>query len=195
MNGQQSIQRSHSAKYRAPPPPPDSEISAVLPETFISSLRQLFSILDKTNCGHVPFDVFKRYFDSSTSTIDFLNELEIESKSKDNQITFDLLLNVIKRAISSRKTPPPPPVIIPRVARPINRSTSVLVVPPKTKKKERQIPVAYRSSNTLEISHLNASNPLYYNRNNRIDFPMVRLKKERKNIELILFFFKFRFEH
>jgi hypothetical protein len=170
MNGQQQIQRSHSAKYRAPPPPPPPD-SASLPETFISSLRQLFSILDKTNSGHVPFDVFKRYFDSSISTIDFLNELEIESKSTDNQITFDLLLNVIKRAISSQKTSPP--ILIPRTRRSLNRSTSVLVVTPKPKKKERQIPIAYRSTNTLEISHFNASNPLYYNRNNRIDFPMV----------------------
>src|ERR1700728_4049878 len=121
---EQLLQNSHSTKYRAPPPP-QSENSPSLPETFISSLRQLFSILDKTNSGYVPFNVFKRYFDSTSSTLDFLNELEIESKSNKNLITFNLLINVIKRSLSITKPPPPPPIIIPK---PLNRSTSVLVV-------------------------------------------------------------------
>jgi hypothetical protein len=170
MNEQQN-QRSHSAKYRAPPPPPSSsidnlEISSCLPETFISSLRQLFSILDKTNSGYVPFNLFKRYFDCTSSTLDFLNELEIESKSNNNLITFNLLINVIKRSLLCTKHPPPPPILIPKATRPLNRSTSVLAISPKAKKLERKIPIAYRSSNGLE-------NPIYYNRNNQIDFAMV----------------------
>ena len=175
MNGQQQLHRSHSTKQQAPSLI-DGNNSTSLPETFVSSLRQLFSILDQTNSGHVSFDLFKRYFDSSLSTIDFLNELEIEGKSNDNLITFDLLINVIQRAISSPKTPP---ILVPKATRPLNRSASVFVIPTKMKKPERQIPVAYRSSNTLEIGTFNASNPLYYNRNNRVDFPMVW--KERKS--------------
>lgn len=182
MNEQQ-LHRSHSAKYRAPPPPPPScaESLSILPEPFISSLRQLFSILDKTNSGYVPFNVFKCYFDSSSTKLDFLNELESESQLNNNLITFDLLINVIKRSVSFTKHPPPPPpppppvppIRIPTARRPLNRSTSVLVVTPKPKKLERQIPIVYRSSNDLEMNNSNASNPLYYNRTNRIDFPMV----------------------
>lgn len=93
MNGQNNIQRS----YCNPCPS--------LPSTFISSLRQLFSILDKTDSGSVPFVVFKRYFESSSSTIDFLNDLEIESNANDNLITFPLLIHVIERAISTVKSP------------------------------------------------------------------------------------------
>ena len=186
MNGQR-IQRSHSAKHRAPPPPPppassstddnylnNPEIisSSSLPDTFISSLRQLFSILDKTHSGYVPFDLFKRYFDCTSSTFDFLNELEIESKSNNNLITFNLLINVIKRSLLTTKHPPPP-IIIPKPTHPLNRSTSVLVVTPKAKKSEQQIPIIYRSSNGLEINNSYASNPLYYSRNNKIDFAMV----------------------
>jgi hypothetical protein len=164
MNGHH-IQRSHSAKYRAPPSPPsidnnelnNPEISSSFPETFISSLRQLFSILDKTNSGYIPFNVFKRYFDCSSTTLDFLNELEIESQSNNNLITFNLLINVIKRSFT--KNPPSSSIIIPKPTRPLNRSTSVLVVTPKLK--------------PIELNNYNASNPIYYNRNNQIDFPMV----------------------
>jgi hypothetical protein len=147
MNG---LQRSHSAKYRAPPPPSSIDTnglnSSSLPETFISSLHQLFSILDKTNCGYVPFDVFKRYFDSSSSTLDFLNELEIESKPNNYLITFHLFINVIQRSLALTKSPP-----------------SILIPP---KKIERQIPIIYQSSNGLEINY-------HTNRNNQIDFSMV----------------------
>ncbi len=186
MNGQR-VQRSQSAKYRAPPPPPplslssmdsNSEMYSSLPETFISSLRQLFSILDKTNSGYIPFDVFKRYFDCSSTKFDFLNELEIESKSNKNLITFNLLINVIKRSISFPKQQPPPPpvqppIVIPKARRPLNRSTSALVVTPKSKPTERKIPITYRSSNALEMNNSNVSNPIYYNRKNQIDFAMV----------------------
>jgi len=201
MNGQQqqqqqyldSVQRPHSSKSRAPPPPPPSHppivsnnnrpksgISSSLPGTFISSLRQLFSILDKTNSGHVPFDVFKRYwtpsfsFDNPSSTSDILHELEIESKSNNYLITFDLLLNVIERSLSSTKHSSPPmttsdsslssistpPIVIPKPTRPpppvsfpLNRSTSVVVVTPTPKKVEHQIPVVYRSYNGTETNH------------------------------------------
>lgn len=186
---QQSIHRSHSSKCRAPPPPPPAIQSASivpvtpmvlsnsdqfcpgtscsLPETFVSSLRQLFSILDKTKSGHVPFDVFKRYWtptftmESSSSTTDILNELEMESKSKNYFITFDLLLSVIERSItttsdssiSSMSTPPP--IVVPKVKRPnssicfpLNRSTSVVVVNSSAKKVDQhQIPSTYRSYN------------------------------------------------
>jgi len=181
MNEQQ-LQRSHSAKSRAPPPPPpscsidNSENSSILPEPFISSLRQLFSIIDKTNSGYIPFNVFKRYFDCSSTKFDFLNELENESQLNNNLITFDLLINVIKRSVSFTKHPPPPPPLpirIPKIRRPLNRSTSVLSVPPKLKINERQNSIIYRSSHDLEINNFNASNPLYYNRTNQIDFPMV----------------------
>lgn len=87
------IRRSHSIVHQYPS----------LPSTFISSLRQLFSILDKSKTGSVPFVVFKRYFDTSSSTIDFLNDLEIESNANDNLITFPLLIHVIERAISTVK--------------------------------------------------------------------------------------------
>jgi hypothetical protein len=183
MNGQQ-LQRSQSAKYRAPPPPPPppslssiDKMFSSLPETFISSLRQLFSIIDKTNSGYIPFDVFKRYFDCSSTKFDFLNELEIESKSNNNLITFNLLINVIKRSISFPKQPPQPPpqppIIIPKVRRPLNRSTSVLVVTPKVKPTERKIPIVYRSTNELEMNNSNISNPIYYNQKKQIDFAMV----------------------
>jgi hypothetical protein len=160
MNGQK-LQRSQSAKYRAPPPPSsidindlNSEISSSLPETFISSLHQLFSILDKTNCGYVPFDVFKRYFDSSSSsTLDLLNELENESKTNNYLITFHSFINAIQRSLSLTKRPPS--ILIPKVT----RSSNVFV---DTKKIERQIPVVYQSSNGLET-----------NRNNEMDFSMV----------------------
>lgn len=74
-----------------------------LPSTFVSSLRQLFSILDQNKSGYVPFVVFKRYFDPSSFSIDFLHELEIESINNDHFITFPLLIHVIQRAISSLK--------------------------------------------------------------------------------------------
>ena len=180
MNSQQQLHRSYSTKYRTPPSI-DTNNSTSLPETFVSSLRQLFAILDQTNSGHVSFDLFKRYFDSSSSTIDFSNELEIEAKSNNNLITFDLLINVIKRAISFSKTPS---ILVPKAMRPLHRSASVFVIPEKTKKRERQIPIAYRSANTLEMNAFNASNPLYYNRSNRIDFPMVW--KEKKSFGRIL---------
>jgi hypothetical protein len=187
------IQRSHSSKPRAPPPPPPhssssssnnirlkSGMSSALPATFISSLRQLFSILDKTHSGHVPFDVFKRYwtpsfsFDNSSSAPDILHELEVESKSNNYLITFDLLLHVIERSLSSTKYPSPPittsdsslsslstpPIVVPKATRPpppvsfpLNRSTSVVVVTPTPKKVEQQIPVVYRSYNGIESNH------------------------------------------
>ncbi len=150
-----------STAHRPSPPVVDDHS---LPEPFISSLRQLFSILDKTNSGSVPFEVFKRYFDGSSCKFDFLNELEIEAKSHQNLITFHLLINVIKRSLSCTKSPPP---IL------IRRSTSMLVVSPKAPKFERQIPIVYRSSHRLETKNNNASNPMYYHRDKRIDFPMV----------------------
>jgi hypothetical protein len=202
MNGQQqqqpqpqqihAIQRSYSSKPRAPPPPPlppssssnnirlKSGMSSSLPGTFISSLRQLFSILDKTHSGHVPFDVFKRYwtpsfsFDNSSSTPDILHELEVESKSNNYLITFDLLLHVIERSLTSTKHPSPPittsdsslsslstpPIVVPKATRPppplsfpLNRSTSVVVAAPTPKKVEQQIPVVYRSYNGIETNH------------------------------------------
>ena len=190
-----AVQHTHSSKSRAPPPPPPPapssssnnlrlksgmSSSSSLPGTFISSLRQLFSILDKTHTGYVPFDVFKRYwtpsfsFDNSPSTPDILHELEIESKSNNYLITFDLLLNVIERSLSSTKHPSPPittsdsslsslstpPIVIPKATRPpppvsfpLNRSTSVVVVAPTPKKVEHQIPVVYRSYNGTENNH------------------------------------------
>jgi hypothetical protein len=208
MNGHQqqlhSVQRSQSSKCRAPPPPPPlqpphlsnnnrlkSGISSSLPGTFISSLRQLFSILDKTHSGYVPFDVFKRYwtpsfsFDNSSSTSEILHELELESKSNNYLITFDLLLNVIERSLSSTKNSSPPittsdsslsslstpPIVVPKATRPpppisfpLNRSTSVVVVIPTPKKVEKQIPIVYRSYNGQETqhyhSHDNTSNPV-----------------------------------
>jgi hypothetical protein len=178
MNEQQ-LQRSHSEKYRAPPADDhyinNPDISSSLPDTFISSLRQLFTILDKTKSGYISFDVFKRYFDCTSSSLEFLNELEIESKSNNNLITFNLLINVIKRSLSFTKNPPPPPppILVPTPKHPLNRSTSVLVVVPKAKKMQRQIPIAYRSSIGLDMNKYNASNPIYYNRNNQIDFAMV----------------------
>ncbi|CAF0924142.1 unnamed protein product [Rotaria sordida] len=200
MNRQQqqlhSAQRLLTSKCRAPLPPPPSissssnnntsklGISSALPGTFISSLRQLFSILDKTNSGYVPFDLFKRYwtpsfsFNNSSSTSDILHELEIESKPNNYLITFDLLLNVIERSLSSTKnsssSPPPPittsdsslsslstpPIIIPKATRPpppisfpLNRSTSVVVTTPTQKNIEQQIPVVYRSYNGTENNH------------------------------------------
>ncbi|CAF1108210.1 unnamed protein product [Adineta ricciae] len=190
----QVVQRSHSNKSRAPPPPPPPSSSASsnrprsgiitsLPAPFISSLRQLFSILDKTNSGHVPFDVFKRYwtptftFDNSSSSLDILHVLENESKSNNYLITFDLLLNVIERSLSATKHSPPqittsdsslsslstPPIVIPKATRPpppisfpLNRSTSVVVVTPTPKKPEQQqhqIPIVYRSYNGTEHNH------------------------------------------
>lgn len=192
MNGQSSsVHRSHSSKCRAapaaPPPPPaappvisemyfSSSSSSSLPETFVSSLRQLFSILDKTNCGYVPFDVFKRYWTPSfslghpSSKLDILRELELESQSKNYLITFDLLLHVIERSLSSSKhlssgintsdsslsSLSTPPILVPKVTRPappisfpLNRSTSVVVVAPTPKKVDPQsIPIVYRSYNT-----------------------------------------------
>lgn len=192
MNTQQQQQSSHSMhavqhKIRAPPPPPPSSHNlrlqpgmSSLPGTFISSLRQLFSILDKTHTGHVPFDVFKRYwtpsfsFDNSSLTPDILHELEIESKTNNYLITFDLLLNVIERSLSSTKHSSPPittsdsslsslstpPIIVPKATRPpppvsfpLNRSTSVVVVTPTPKKVEHQIPVVYRSYNGTDNNH------------------------------------------
>ncbi|CAF1251964.1 unnamed protein product [Rotaria sp. Silwood1] len=190
-----SVQRSFSSKSRAPlppPPPPPSVlsssnnntsklgISSTLPGTFISSLRQLFSILDKTKSGYVPFDLFKRYwtpsfsFDNSSSTSDILHELEIESKPNNYLITFDLLLSVIEKSLSTTKSSPPPittsdsslsslstpPILIPKATRPpppvsfpLNRSTSVVVTTPTPKNIEQQIPVVYRSYNGTESSH------------------------------------------
>lgn len=204
MNTQQQQQQpshsihtvQHTAKSRAPlppppPPPPSSSSSSSnnlrlkagmssLPGTFISSLRQLFSILDKTHTGYVPFDVFKRYwtpsfsFDNSSLTPDILHELEIESKANNYLITFDLLLHVIERSLSSTKHPSPPittsdsslsslstpPIVVPKATRPpppvsfpLNRSTSVVVVTPTPKKVEHQIPVVYRSYNGTENNH------------------------------------------
>lgn len=203
MNRQQQqlhgTQRLISSKCRAPPPPPPPPpslppssilsssnnntsqigISSSLPGTFISSLRQLFSILDKTNSGYVPFDLFKRYwtpsfsFDNS-STSDILHELEIESKPNNYLITFELLLSVIEKSLSSTKhvSPPittsdsslsslsTPPIIVPKVTRPpppisfpLNRSTSAMVNAPTPKKFEQQIPVVYRSYNGSENNH------------------------------------------
>jgi hypothetical protein len=207
MNGQQ-IRRSYSSKCRVPLPLIEhnyvnSAVSSSLPETFISSLRQLFSILDNNNTGDVPFDVFKRYFECSSSTSEFLNELETQSKSNNYLITFNLLLNVIERSLSSTKqtslsTPisdsslsslTPRTIVIPKATRPsisfpLNRSTSVLVVAPTTTRTERQIPVVYRSNNELETNNLNSSIPVYHRkkshqqtnqsyRNNEIDFSMV----------------------
>ena len=113
MNGQNNIQRSYSVKHQSISNPCPS-----LPSTFISSLRQLFSILDKTNSGSVPFVVFKRYFDTSSSTFHFLNDLEIESNANDNLITFPLLIHVIERAITTVKSPPQ-----------TKRSSSTLIIP------------------------------------------------------------------
>ncbi|CAF1357362.1 unnamed protein product [Rotaria magnacalcarata] len=202
-----ATQRSFSSKCRAPLPPPispptnnntsKSGISSSLPGTFISSLRQLFSILDKTNSGYVPFDLFKRYwtpsfsFDNSSSTSDILNELEIESKPNNYLITFDLLLSVIERSLSSTKHSSPPittsdsslsslstpPIIIPKATRPpppisfpLNRSTSVVVNTPTPKKVEQQIPVIYRSYNGSENNH-------YYYSHDNTSIPVRHRKK------------------
>ena len=197
INGQHPVERPHTSKCRAPPPPRPpasssssssnghafkSRISSTLPATFISSLRQLFSILDKTKSGHVSFDVFKRYwtpsfsFDQSTSTFDILHELEMESKARNYLITFDLLLTVIERSLSLTKHPSPPlttasdsslsslstpSILIPKATRPappisfpVNRSTSVVVATtPTTKKIEQPIPLIYRSYNGMETKH------------------------------------------
>lgn len=191
---QSSIHRSHSSKCRAAPPPPppppsssssqhlgpsiSSGSSTTLPETFVSSLRQLFSILDKTNVGYVHFDVFQRYWtpsfqldnssSSPSSRLDILHELEIESKAKNYLISFDLLLNVIERSLTTTKHVSPssssssssssvtPPIVVPKVTRPtvveqefpLNRSTSVVVVPVQTKKlvdPRETVPIVYRS--------------------------------------------------
>lgn len=239
---QSSIHRSHSSKCRAAPPPPppptrpigptiSSGSGSTLPETFVSSLRQLFSILDKTNVGYVPFDVFQRYWTpsfqlgNSASRLDILHELEIESKPNNYLITFDLLLHVIERSLSTTKhvsasdsassssslASSTPPIVVPKATRPnvveqafpLNRSTSVVVVPVQTKKVEQRehVPIVYRSyqcgmdhnSNVVRqrkkvllqkpqrINHSNiyAEHPqTYAHRNsfhsNEIDFAMVK---------------------
>lgn len=220
-------QHSHSMKTRAPPPPPPpppppqlcsssantnhfkSGISSSLPGTFVSSLRQLFSILDKTHSGHVPFDVFKRYwtpsfaFDNSSSTTDILHELEIESKPNNYLITFDLLLNVIERSLSSTKHPSTttttsesslsslstPPIIVPKATRPappvsfpLNRSTSVVVVTPTPKKIEHQIPVVYRSYNGSENNHYHSHENTVIPVRHRKKFLIQKPTKQHVNI-------------
>jgi hypothetical protein len=229
MNGQQhlhSVQRSYSAKCRAPQPPPPppppppslsssnhnrpkSGISSSLPGKFISSLRQLFSILDKTNCGHVPFDVFKRYwtpsfsFGNPSSTTDILHELEVESKPNNYLITFDLLLNVIERSLSSTKhlSPPittsdsslssisTPPIVVPKATRPqppisfpLNRSTSVVVVAPTPKKVEQQIPIVYRSYNGVETNHYHSHDNTSNSVRHRKKFIVQKPTKQNGNI-------------
>ncbi|CAF1090111.1 unnamed protein product [Rotaria sordida] len=183
----QILQRSHSAKCR-PPPPTSSitnnclniKISSSLPKAFISSLRQLFSILDKTNCGYVPFNVFKRYFDCSSSTSDFLNQLEIESNSNNHLITFNSLINVIERSLIPTKYPSSIPIS--KTKPQLNRSKSVLVVSPLEKKIQRQIPIVYRNSNRFQMTNSHVSNPIYFTkklqRNNEIDFSMIRSLKQ-----------------
>ncbi|UJR20514.1 hypothetical protein I4U23_023642 [Adineta vaga] len=147
MNGQEN-QRSHFLRSRFLPS-----------DTFISSLRQLFSILDKTNCGYVSFDLFKRYFDCSSSTLDFLNELEIESKSNNYYITFNLLLNVIQRTLSTTKQPP---------SIQISKSKHSFV------SIEQEIPIMYRNSNVFNSRHQRKSS----SRLNSTDFSMIRSYKQ-----------------
>lgn len=162
MNGQAS-QHSRSTKSihsRA-------EMVSHLPEKFISSLRQLFSILDKTNCGYVSFDLFKRYFDCSTSTLDFLNELEIESKANNYYITFDLLVNVIQRTISTTKYPPN--IRMPKSTHSLTSISSMdaTIVQPKPKYIERDVPLVCQDQRRCFIRH------------NSTDLSIVRLKLNR----------------
>lgn len=162
------LQRSHSVKFQAPSSNSsttnnysNTKVSSSLPEAFISSLRQLFSILDKTNCGYVPVNVFKRYFDCSSSTSDFLNQLEMESKSNNDLITFDLLINVIERSlltIKSSSSIVTSKVTHPLLTFPLNRSTSLSVVSLAERDVERDIPVSYRTSDRLEFIDFNSSN-------------------------------------
>ncbi|CAF0906582.1 unnamed protein product [Didymodactylos carnosus] len=127
-----------SPRKRAPPPPPpkppvtkpdyeylykidpkqqqqqQQQTITTLPLTFVSSLKQLFSILDKTNTGRVNIDVFKKYWPPLTSTttdddtseipFDLLEQLEQESKLYNYQITFELLLAVIEKSLHTPKT-------------------------------------------------------------------------------------------
>ena len=141
-----------------------------LPDKFISSLRQLFSILDKTNCGYVSFDLFKRYFDCSSSTLDFLNELEIESKANNYYITFDLLVNVIQRTISTTKYPPN--IRMPKSTHSLTSISSMDTtnVPPKPKYIEHEISLARQDQRRSFI------------RQNSTDFSIVRLKVNRNII-------------
>ncbi|CAF3299150.1 unnamed protein product [Rotaria socialis] len=183
-----TLHRSQSAKCRASPSTSsiindnclNLKISSSLPEAFVSSLRQLFSILDKTNCGYVPFDVFKRYFDCSSSYFNFLNELEFESTSSNHLITFNLLINAIERSLLSTKNTSSN--LIPKTKRSLNRSPSVLVISPAEEKAERQIPTSNRNSNGLEVNNFRALNPIYFTnsvkRNNDIDFSMIRSLKQ-----------------
>ncbi|CAF3518935.1 unnamed protein product [Rotaria sp. Silwood2] len=66
-----------------------------------------FSILDQTHNDHIQFDI--------------LHELEIELKSNNYLIKFDLLLNVIERSLSTspivipKAIHPPPPVSFPLI--------------------------------------------------------------------------------
>ncbi|CAF0964241.1 unnamed protein product [Rotaria sp. Silwood1] len=180
----QTLQRSQSAKYRGPSSITNNclntKISSSLPDAFISSLRQLFSILDKTNCGYIPYNVFKRYFDCSSLTSDFLNHLEIESNSNNHLITFNSLINVIERSLPL--TNHLSSIRIPKIIRPLNRSTSFLVVSPIEEKIERQIPIIYRNSNESEEINSHVSNPIYFTkqlqRNNEINFSMIRSLKQ-----------------
>ncbi|CAF1181901.1 unnamed protein product [Adineta steineri] len=149
--------RVHSLQFSSD----ENHLNCLLPETFISSLRQLFSILDKTNCGYISFDVFKRYFDcSSLSTLSFLNELENESKINNYFISFNLLINVIKRSFSRIKQQPP----IIRIPKSIRSSISFPVDTP-------QIPLIYQNFER------NISNPVYYAAN-EIDLSQIRSLKQ-----------------
>lgn len=180
----QTVHRSHSTKCRILPSKSTNtnkvlnrNISSSLPEAFVTSLRQLFSILDKTNSGYVPFDVFKRYFDCSSSNLNFLDQLEMESTSNNYLITFDLLINVIEQSLLSTKHLSSNSNSMAKTKRSLHRSTSVLVVSPKNEKIQRQIPINIGNSNELEINNSHASNPIYFvnksQPNNGNDFAMV----------------------
>ncbi len=152
---------------------------------------------------------FKRYwtpsfsFDNSSSTIDILHELEIESKSNNYLITFDLLLNVIEKSLSSTKhlSPPittsdsslsslsTPPIVIPKATRPpppvsfpLNRSTSVVVVTPTPKKVEKQIPIVYRSYNGTETNHYHSHDNTSIPVRHRKKFIVQKSSKQNGNI-------------
>ena len=218
-----NVQYSHSSKCRAPLSPAISSnnnnnnnsklgITSSLPGTFVSSLRQLFSILDKTNSGCVPFDVFKRYwtpsfsYDNESSRSGILYELEIESKPNNYLITFDLLLNVIERSLSSTKhsslpittsnsslsSTSTPPIVIPKATRlppppsstsfPLNRSTSVVVVTPPLKKVEQQIPVVYSSYNGTETNHYHSQDGTSIPVRHRKKIPVEKSTKQNENV-------------
>ena len=174
-----NLRRSHSAKCLTLPRTSstynnslNNETSSSLPEAFISSLRQLFSILDKNDCGYVPLDIFKRYFDCSSLTFKFLHELEIRSKSNNNFITFNLLINVIEQLLLSTKRSSP--TSMSKTSHSLNCPTSKLLISSKEKKIQQPIPIVYRSSKGLIM---NNSNPICHTKNsnqtNEINYSMV----------------------